>query len=169
MSSTAQGPSPDSNLKMCWSTPHSWALLAVLGCSVFGESWWGWGTVIVLMERLGREGETVGQVMRGTGGWRAGGGISLDPLHLLPLSISDSPLLIQEDLDVSADPFLVIWETAYSLCWNDIIHTEIDVPCYTIRKIINVLCVNYRALPSLLFQSNPAELHWAPVTISSQT
>ena len=43
--------------------------------------------------------------------------LPLNPPHLLPVTISEGPLLlIQQDLDVSGDPQLVIGETAYSHC-----------------------------------------------------
>ena len=74
----------------------------------------------------------------------------LDPLlklplntpHLFPVPISEgSLLLIQQDLDVSGDPRLVIWETAYSHCRNNTVHTEVDVPCYAVLEIIKVLSI----------------------------
>lgn len=59
---------------------------------------------------------------------------SLNLFHHLPVSVSKGPLLlIQEDLDVSGDPGFVFWKIAYSLCCKNIIHAEVDVPCYTIR------------------------------------
>lgn len=48
-------------------------------------------------------------------------------------------LLIQEDHDVSGDLRFVVRKTTYSLCWNNIMHTEVDVPCYTTHEFISVL------------------------------
>ena len=90
--------------------------------------------------------------------------LPLNPPHLLPVTISEgSLLLIQQDLDVSGDPRLVIEEAAYSRCRNNTVHTEVDVPRYAVHEIIKVLPMRItEQLPVLLVQSSPAKLYRSP-------
>ncbi len=94
---------------------------------------------------------------------------SLNLFHLLPVPVSEGPLLlIQDDLDVSGDPWFVAYNVQ-SLLEQYYPHIRLCTLSYNPWVHQCPQRVNYRAQPSLLLQSSPTQPHWSPMTILSQS